>query len=162
MWYEISEKLSLLSLHPFHQHAPNSCQHHNSFWKLLQYHKQRRIALARKTWQEQRKAEKSATTHQNLNVWCTVVFGTQWGYTSPSLFNSRTSGQYLVRPFLLEIILSRGMRRHCCTWRLQKQVWALGVVHLHFSWAERKLVSHFTQTKPVRPNLGQCVRYCCK
>lgn len=70
----------------------------------------------------------------------------------------------LVRPFLLEIILPRGMRSHCCTCRLQKQVWALGTgaVHLHVSWPERKLVSHFIQNKPVRPNLGQCGRCCCR
>lgn len=105
-------------------------------------------------------AEKGRRVQLPTKTWMCKV---QWGYTSPSLFNSRTSGQHLVRAFLLEIILSRGMRSHCRTCRLWKQVWALGTgaEHLHFSWPERKLVSHFIQNKPVRPNLGHCGRQCC-
>lgn len=129
-----------------------------SFWKQLQYHKQRGIALARR---HGRSRERQRRVQPPTKTW---MFSVQWGYTFPSLFNSRTSGQYLVRPSLLEIVLSRGMRSHCCIQRWWKQVWALGTgaVHLHFSWAERKSVSHFMQTKPVRPISGQCGRYCCR
>lgn len=107
MWYEIPEKLSLLSLRPFHQHAPDSCQPPN--WQLLetaiQYHK---------LWHGRhgRSRERQRRVQPPTKTW---VFKVQWGYNSPSLFYSRTSGQHLVKPFLLEIILSIGMRSHCCT-----------------------------------------------
>lgn len=113
-----------------------------NFWKQLQYHKQRGIALARK---HARSRERQRRVQPPTKTWMSSV---QWGYTFPSLFNSRTSGQYLVRPSLLEIILSRGMKSHCCIQRLWKQVWALGTgaVHLHFSWAERNW--SLTSSKP--------------
>lgn len=130
-----------------------------SCWKQLQHHKQRRLTLARKTWQEQRKLGKSSATHQNLRVLNAV------GLYAPFLFNSTSFGQHLVRFFLLEIILLRGMRSYC--WYRKAVETSLGFGYwcctfAFFTAGKEIIASYFIQNRAGWPDLEQSRRCWCR